>query len=113
MMKSILLGLLLLSLTMCTPREQAMNDTDTTMTSRQDSTQRKSITEVLEQHTPQWLQLPGVVGTGEGRDPAGNPAIIIMTNVDAAEVQSKVPSSIESYPVIIEEVGDVKPLKVE
>lgn len=110
----------------CTPREQATNDmdstttttvgsnrlSDTTMTSRRDTVNRRPISEVLEQHTPQWMQMQGVVGTGEGESPDGMPAVIIMTNVSASEMQSKFPSAIEGYPVIIREVGDIKPLKV-
>ena len=112
-MKPILFGLLTLTLAACTPREQAMNETDSTTTMRKDTTGRKPISHVLELHTPTWLSIPGVIGTGEGRDPRGNPAIVIMTNVSAADVQAKIPSEIEGYPILIEEVGDVRPLNVD
>jgi hypothetical protein len=90
-----------------------MNETDSTTTMRKDTTGRKPISQVLELHTPTWLNIPGVIGTGEGQDPQGNPAIIIMTNVSAADVQAKIPSEVDGYPILVEEVGDVKPLNVD
>lgn len=74
---------------------------------------RKSITAVLEANTHMWMEIPGVNGTGEGRDPNGNPAIIIFTDRDASEIQSKLPSEKDGYPILIREIGVVKPLGVE
>ena len=74
---------------------------------------RKSITNVLEANTHAWMDIPGVNGTGEGRDPNGNPAIIIFTDRDASEIQSKLPGEKDGYPIIIREIGVVKPLEVE
>ena len=74
---------------------------------------RKSITNVLEANTHAWMDIPGVNGTGEGRDPNGNPAIIIFTDRDASEIQSKLPSEKDGYPIIIREIGVIKPLEVE
>jgi hypothetical protein len=74
---------------------------------------RKSITNVLEANTHMWMEIPGVNGTGEGQDPNGNPAIIIFTDRDASEIQSKLPSEKDGYPIIIREIGVVKPMKLE
>jgi hypothetical protein len=74
---------------------------------------RKSITNVLEANTHMWMEIPGVNGTGEGQDPNGNPAIIIFTDRDASEIQSKLPSEKDGYPIIIREIGVVKPLQLE
>ena len=78
-----------------------------------DKIMRKSITNVLEANTHAWMDIPGVNGTGEGRDPNGNPAIIIFTDRDASEIQSKLPSEKDGYPIIIREIGVIKPLEVE
>ena len=74
---------------------------------------RKSITNVLEANTHMWMEIPGVNGTGEGQDPNGNPAIIIFTDRDASEIQSKLPSEKDGYPIIIREICVVKPLQLE
>lgn len=74
---------------------------------------RKSITNVLETNTHAWMEIPGVNGTGEGQDPNGNPAIIIFTDRDASEIQSKLPSEKDGYPIIIREIGVVKPMQTE
>jgi hypothetical protein len=78
-----------------------------------DKMMRKSITAVLESNTHLWMEIPGVNGTGEGQDPNGNPAIIIFTDRDAADIQSKLPSEKDGYPIIIREIGVVKPMKLE
>jgi hypothetical protein len=93
--------------------QEPKQPTSTTSTNPDKKMMRKTITAVLESNTHMWMEIPGVNGTGEGRDPNGNPAIIIFTDRDASEIQSKLPSEKDGYPIIIREIGVVKPLGVE
>jgi hypothetical protein len=57
------------------------------------------IEDVLERTRPELLAIPGFAGSGHGRTPEGNDAIIVwVTDPDAAK---RVPTEIEGYPVIV------------
>lgn len=96
-----------------TPDAQDPKQSSPTTKNSQNKMMRKSITNVLEANTHAWMEIPGVNGTGEGQDPNGNPAIIIFTDRDASEIQSKLPAEKDGYPIIIREIGVVKPLQLE
>jgi hypothetical protein len=66
-----------------------------------------TISQVLSQHTKEWMQLPGVTGTGEG-EKDGKPAVIIFVEHSSKELQAKLPQEMNGYPVVIEETGRVR-----
>ncbi|MBW8038387.1 MAG: hypothetical protein FVQ85_00110 [Planctomycetes bacterium] len=72
----------------------------------------KTIEEVLTEHTPEWMATPGVVGTGIGMF-EGSPCIRILSSVKPEQLPAKIPSTLEGYPVIIEETGEFRALDQE
>ena len=72
----------------------------------------KTIEEVLKQHTDEWMSIPGVVGTaiGEFED---KPCIKVFVAKKTRELTEKIPAEVEGFPVIIEETGEIRALKVD
>ena len=64
----------------------------------------RTIEQVQEEYTDEWMAIPGVEGTAIGLF-EDKPCIKIFTSSKAQEVRAKVPSTVEGYPVIIEETG--------
>jgi hypothetical protein len=64
----------------------------------------KSIKQVQEAHTDEWMALPGVEGTAIGLF-KGKPCIKVFASVKAQELRARIPATVEGYPVIIEETG--------
>ncbi len=71
------------------------------------SKELKSIEKVLEENTPYLMTIPGVVGTAIG-ECNNEPCIKILVSVLNEELETKIPTSLEGYPVEIEEIGDIK-----
>ena len=69
----------------------------------------KTIEQVQEEHTDEWMAIPGVEGTAIGLF-KGKPCIKILTSSRAGEIRAKIPSKVEDYPVIIEETGAFRAL---
>jgi hypothetical protein len=67
----------------------------------------KPFSEVLADHTPVWMNIPGVTGTGEGQKD-GKPAILIFVDSLSDSLKSQLPTDVEGYPVVIKETGKVK-----
>jgi len=72
----------------------------------------KTIEQVQEAHTPEWMAIPGVEGTAIGLF-KGKPCIKVFTSVRARNLRGKIPSSVEGYPLIIEETGSFRALEQE
>ena len=72
----------------------------------------KTIEQVLNERTHEWMAIPGVVGTGIGMF-EGSPCIKVLTSSKPQELRDEIPSTVESYPVIIEETGDFRALDQE
>ena len=70
---------------------------------------QRTIEQVQEAHTDEWMAIPGVEGTAIGLY-GGKPCIKIFASVKAKELRSKIPSSVEGYPVLIEETGSFRAL---
>lgn len=70
----------------------------------------KSIEKVLEEHTDEWMSIPGVVGTAIG-EYEGKPCIKVLVVENTDELTRKVPSQVEGYPVVIEETGEIRALE--
>lgn len=73
----------------------------------QEEMSAKSIEQVLEEHTDQWMAVPGVVGTGIGRCD-GEPCIRVFVEKITDEIEREIPSEVEGYTVDIEETGQVR-----
>lgn len=69
-----------------------------------------TISDVLHKHTPTWMKIHGVVGTGEGESD-GRPCILLFVVKKSNEITQKIPDVVEGYPVVIHETGEVKPMK--
>ena len=69
----------------------------------------RTIEQVQEEHTDDWMAIPGVEGTAIGLY-EGKPCIKIFSSSRSQEVRAKIPSTVEGYPVIIEETGDFRAL---
>jgi hypothetical protein len=69
----------------------------------------QTIEQVQEKHTDTWMDIPGVQGTAIGLSD-GKPCILILSSVKALQLQGKIPSKVEGYPVVIEETGTFRAL---
>ncbi len=69
----------------------------------------KTIEQVQEEHTDEWMAIPGVEGTAIGLF-EGKPCIKILTSSRTDQIQAKIPSKVEGYSVIIEETGAFRAL---
>jgi hypothetical protein len=78
--------------------------------SKKDSTtptKTVTVTNVLEQYTATWMQIEGVIGTGEGLD-HGTPCVKVFVSSKTEAVDQKIPASVENIPIIIEVVGTIR-----
>ena len=69
----------------------------------------RTIEQVQEEHTDAWMAIPGVEGTAIGLF-EGKSCIRIFTSSKSQEIRAKIPSTVEGYPVIIEETGAFRAL---
>jgi hypothetical protein len=67
-----------------------------------------SIAEVKAQHESHLLEEPGVVSVGIGRDPDGNPAIVVGIDGPRPKTVERLPRALGGYPVITRILGRVK-----
>ncbi|MHC4362763.1 MAG: hypothetical protein ACYSTZ_08050 [Planctomycetota bacterium] len=70
----------------------------------------KTIEQVLNERTAEWMAIPGVEGTAIGIF-EGRPCIRVFTSSKLRQVQAKIPSTVEGYPVIIEQTGTFRALE--
>lgn len=71
---------------------------------------QKTIEQVQEEHTDEWMAIPGVEGTAIGLFD-GKPCIKVFTSSKTQQLRAKIPSIVEGYPVIIEETGEFRALE--
>lgn len=69
----------------------------------------RTLEQVQEEHTDEWMAIPGVEGTAIGLS-EGKPCIKIFTSLKPQQLRDKIPSTVEGYPVIIEETGEFRAL---
>jgi len=67
-----------------------------------------SIQDVKKKQEARLMSLPGVVSVGIGRDPQGNPAVIVGMDSLRAETQAQIPTQLDGYPLLIQIVGPLK-----
>ena len=78
---------------------------------RGDGTQvpKKTIEQVLKEHTDDLMSLPGVVGTGQGLC-NDQPCIKVFVSRKTEKLEQRIPKNLEGYPVVIQETGRFKAL---
>jgi hypothetical protein len=71
----------------------------------------RDINAVKEAHTPELMNIPGVVGVYIGETDDGVAFIGVMVTKKTPEIDTKIPQKLEGYPVHVEETGEIKPLQ--
>jgi hypothetical protein len=79
------------------------------VSSEENSMAVKPIKEVLKERAKALISIPGVVGAGEGLC-EGEPCIKVFVIKKTPEIEKNLPSTLEGYPVRIEETGEIKAL---
>ena len=69
-----------------------------------------SITTVLAAHTDSLMNIPGVVGVGEG-EKDGRPTVYVMVERRSSELDETLPDSIDGFAVELRETGLIEPQK--
>jgi hypothetical protein len=68
-----------------------------------------TIQEVLKTHTPELMSIPGVVGTALGEQ-KGELCIKVLVVQKTPELTQKIPSTLEGFPVVIQQTGEIRAL---
>lgn len=71
--------------------------------------EKRTIDEVLREHTGSLMSIPGVVGTAQGQR-AGKPCIRVLVIRKTPQLTKKIPSAIEGYIVAVQETGRIRAL---
>jgi hypothetical protein len=69
----------------------------------------KTIETVLNQHTDRLMSLPGVVGTAIG-ECEGKPCVQVLVLKNTPDLSRSIPPSLEGFPVVIVETGEIRAL---
>ena len=80
-------------------------------TSNEMSDKKRDINLVTKDYTDTLMAIPGVVGVFSTENEDGVQSIHIMVIKRSKELEEKIPHQIEGYPIIIDETGEIKPLK--
>ena len=70
---------------------------------------KKTIEEVLKEHSSKLMSIPGVVGTAQSLC-EGQPCIKVFVSKKTVQLEQKIPKTLEGYPVVIQETGKFKQL---
>jgi hypothetical protein len=68
------------------------------------------IKEVLDRHAGELMAIPGVTLVYEGVTTDGRSCIRVGFTSLPASGEAEVPAELEGWPVVVEEVGDIRPL---
>ena len=79
---------------------------------REKTMTQKTIQEVLKAHTPELMSIPGVVGTALGEQD-GELCIKVLVIEKTPELTKKIPSTLEGFPVAIQQTGEIRALEPE
>lgn len=74
---------------------------------RREAATERPIEAVQEAHTPEWMTLPGVVGTGIGLCD-GEPCIKVLVTHRTAEIEETIPEEVDGHRVQIEVTGEFR-----
>ena len=69
----------------------------------------KTIEQVQQEHTDEWMAIPGVVGVAIGES-GGRACILVLTAVDSGQIRERIPATVDGYPVVLQYTGDVRAL---
>ena len=69
----------------------------------------RTIEQVLEAYTDEWMSIPGVVGTAQGLED-GKPCIKVYVIEKTAELDGRIPKVSHGYPVVMEATGEIRAL---
>ena len=69
----------------------------------------KPIEKVLEEHTNELMSIKGVIGTAEGLCNS-KPCIKVYVIKKTPQLTQRIPTTLEGYPVVIEETGEFRAL---
>ncbi len=69
----------------------------------------ETIQETLKKHTNELMSIPGVVGTGQGLCEA-KPCIKVFVIEKTPDLDQRIPKTLDGYPVVVEETGEIKAL---
>ena len=69
---------------------------------------RRPIADVLRDHTPELMAIPGVVGTAEGALASGEPCIQVLLAEGSAEIDRKIPRTLEGWTVVTLVTGPIR-----
>ncbi len=73
---------------------------------------KRDINEVLRAHDREIMAIPGVTGIYVGLlDDQKTLCLKVMVIKDTPELKSKIPRQIEGYPVVVEETGEIRPMR--
>ena len=76
---------------------------------RETAVPAKTIEQVQEEHTGEWMAIPGVVGTAIG-ECEGRPCILVLTASNMERVRREIPPMVDGYPVVVRYIGEVRAL---
>ncbi len=65
---------------------------------------------MLKSHTPELMSIPGVVGTALGKQD-GELCIKVLVIEKTPELTKKIPSTLEGFPVAIQQTGEIRALE--
>ncbi len=71
--------------------------------------EKRTIDEVLREHTGSLMSIPGVVGIAKGKR-AGKPCIRVFVVRKTPHLTERIPSLIEGYAVVVQETGRIRAL---
>jgi hypothetical protein len=71
----------------------------------------RSIDDVIKEHAPRLMAIPGVVGVYQSLKDDSVTCLKVMVRQMTPEVQQQIPGELEGYPVVIEETGEIRPLE--
>ena len=70
---------------------------------------KRSLSEVLKEHTFSLMSLPGVVGTAEGLH-EDKPCFLVLVVEMTDDLQKLLPDELGGYRVVVSETGEIKAL---
>ena len=71
----------------------------------------KSIDEVIKTYSDSLMAIPGVVGVYHGLNDEGKSCLKVMVRKKTSEIEQRLPKKLEGYDVVIDETGEIKPMK--
>jgi hypothetical protein len=69
----------------------------------------KTIQQVQQEHTDEWMAIPGVVGTAISQCD-GKPCILVLTAANPEHIKKRIPATVEGYPVVVQYTGEIRAL---